>query len=226
MHEILRPALPSGFRQRLVGEKVHKMARLLRSSSREEMYRSIVSSWTDPEALVVGGVDVDGSFEEALRDEQFDSFVDRAVLADQLTYLPDDQLAKVDRVSMAVGLEVRVPLVDHRLVEFAWSLPSDLKIRDRQGKWVLRQVLDRRIPRELMDRPKMGLSVPVAEWLRGPLRTWADCLLDEERLKREGVLAPRPIRCAWSALLQGRDDAALGLWAVLMFQAWHERWLT
>jgi asparagine synthase (glutamine-hydrolysing) len=150
--------------------------------------------------------------------------VERIVLADQLTYLPDDQLAKVDRVSMAVGLEVRVPMVDHKLVEFSWRLPPDLKVRDRRGKWILRQVLYRRVPRNLVERPKMGLSVPVADWLRGPLRPWAESLLDEARLTSDGILRARPLRTAWTALLKGREDVALGLWAVLMFQAWHDRW--
>ena len=226
VNETLRPALPNRFRQRLVGEKVHKVGRILGRSSPEEMYRSVVSSWPEPEDLVVGGRDAEGAFERALRDGHLSSLLERVVLADQLTYLPDDQLAKVDRVSMAVGLEVRVPLVDHRVVEFAWSLPADMKIRERQGKWILRQVLYRRVPRELMERPKMGLSVPVGAWLRGPLRDWAESLLDEGRLRREGVLQPRPIRCAWSALLDGREEGALGLWAVLMFQAWQERWLS
>jgi len=147
------------------------------------------------------------------------------MLSDQLTYLPDDQLAKVDRVSMAVSLEARVPLVDHRLVEFSWRLPASMKTRDGQGKWLLRQVLYRLVPREIVDRPKMGLSVPLDQWLRGPLRAWAEDLLSADRLAREGVLHAAPIRRAWGELLSGRSEVALGLWAVLMFQAWHERWL-
>jgi asparagine synthase (glutamine-hydrolysing) len=128
-------------------------------------------------------------------------------------------------VSMAVSLEARVPLLDHRLVEFSWRLPLRCKIRDHRGKWVLREVLYRHVPRELVDRPKQGLSVPIDEWLAGPLRSWAERLLAPDALARDGVLAPAPIRASWQRLLRGSRDEALGLWSVLMFQAWRERWL-
>ncbi|HEU4563468.1 MAG TPA: asparagine synthase C-terminal domain-containing protein, partial [Gemmatimonadaceae bacterium] len=142
-----------------------------------------------------------------------------------LTYLPDDQLAKVDRVSMAVSLEVRVPLIDHRLVEFSWRLPASMKVRDGKGKWLLRQVLYRQIPEEMVERPKQGLSVPIDQWLRGPLRGWADDLLNGDRLRREGLLEAHAVQREWQALLAGRSESSLGIWAVLMFQAWRERWL-
>ncbi len=126
---------------------------------------------------------------------------------------------------MAVSLEVRVPLLDHRIVEFCWSLPRDLKIRGRQGKWLLRQALYRRLPPELVDRPKMGFSVPVAAWLRGALRPWAEDLLDRDALDRDGILHGAAVQRAWMALQRGHDQLASGLWAVLMFQAWRHRWL-
>jgi len=225
LHGAVTPLLPSSLRQRLVGEKMHKMGRSMGAESPSGMYRSLVSVWPDPESLVVGGADLPGAFERTLQEDVSTSFLDRIMLADQMAYLPDDQLAKVDRVSMAVGLEVRVPLLDHRLVEFAWRLPPPLKISEKKGKWLLRQVLYRRVPPKLMERPKMGLSVPVSKWLRGPLRPWADALLEEARIEREGMLRVEPIRRAWSGLLRGAEENALGLWAVLMFQAWQERWL-
>lgn len=225
VHGALSPFLPSSLRQRLVGEKIHKTGRMLKAASPSGMYRSLVSAWPEPEALVVGGTDTSTTFEQTIESDT-DSLLTRILLGDQLVYLPDDQLAKVDRASMSVGLEVRVPLVDHRLVEFAWSLPQELKIRGTTGKWILRQVLHRRVPSELMERPKMGLSVPVGRWLRGPLKPWAEALLEEARLEREGVLAAGPIRRAWSGLLRGREEDSLGLWAVLIFQAWQERWLS
>jgi asparagine synthase (glutamine-hydrolysing) len=153
------------------------------------------------------------------------SLLDRMMVADQTVYLPDDQLAKVDRVSMAVSLEVRVPMVDHRLVEFSWRLPHHMKIRDGVGKHLLRQVLYRHVPRQLVERPKMGLSVPLTDWLTGPLRDWSEDLLDPGRMRSEGLLDPVPIRRAWDRIQKGRHEDALGLWAVLQFQAWRRRWL-
>ena len=142
---------------------------------------------------------------------------------DTLTYLPDDILTKVDRASMAVGLEARVPLLDHRLVEFAWQLPLEVKLRDGQGKWPLRQVLARYVPPTLFERPKMGFGMPVDHWLRGPLRSWADALLEPARLDREGLLASEPIRKRWEAHRSGRANWAYPIWNVLIFQSWLAR---
>jgi asparagine synthase (glutamine-hydrolysing) len=147
------------------------------------------------------------------------------MLLDTLTYLPDDILVKVDRASMAVALEVRAPLLDHRVLEFAWRLPLALKLKDGRGKLVLRTLLSRYVPPELFERPKAGFAVPIYRWLRGPLRDWAESLLDERRLEREGYLNPVPIRNVWESLLTGRSEWAYGgelLWSVLMFQAWLE----
>lgn len=223
-YEAITPVLPRRLRQRMPGDKLHKIGRLMGSDSVAHMYRSLVSGWERSEELVLNSRDRDGAMERILGGGEPTRLLDRMMLADQLTYLVDDQLAKVDRVSMAVSLEVRVPLIDHRLVEFSWRLPARMKIRDGKGKWLLREVLYRHVPKELVERPKQGLSVPLDQWLRGPLRNWAQDLLSSDRLRREGVLRAEPVERAWRGLLGGRGDQALGLWAVLMFQAWKEHW--
>ncbi|WP_193370325.1 asparagine synthase (glutamine-hydrolyzing) [Pelagibius marinus] len=202
----------------MLGEKLHKIADIL-GKSPQQAFCALVSQWPDPAALVTGGREnVDAVWSEAAGD--LSGFAARMQFADTQTYLPDDILTKVDRASMAVSLEARVPLLDHRVVEFAWSLPQDFKIRGREGKWILRQVLDRHVPRTLIERPKMGFSVPIDSWLRGPLRGWAEDLLSESRLKRQGFLDPAPIRARWGEHISGKRNWQYSLWGVLMFSAW------
>jgi asparagine synthase (glutamine-hydrolysing) len=223
MRDRLAPVFPTAGRTRLLGERMHKLGGVLRGESSQEMYRSLLSAWQDPQDLVVsadGRMDTDG----ALGGEFVPGLIERMMLGDQTSYLPDDLLAKVDRASMAVSLEARVPILDHRVVEFSWRLPRKFKVRDGRGKWILRQILYKHVPASLVDREKMGFSVPLAKWLAGPLRSWAgDLLLSSNN---GDVLQHSVLQREWGRFLNGDTSAAAGLWAVVMFRAWQMAWLT
>ncbi|MFZ5584427.1 MAG: asparagine synthase (glutamine-hydrolyzing) [Thermodesulfobacteriota bacterium] len=202
------------------GEKAHELAQLLGAKSPEDFYRGLVSHWKNPAALVLGGSEPPTALTDPARRPALGDFQSAMMFMDMVSYLPDDILVKVDRASMAVALEARAPLLDYRVVEFAWRLPLALKMRGQTGKWLLRQVLHKYVPAALLERPKMGFGVPLAEWLRGPLKPWADELLDEARLKREGFFHPGPIRQRWSEHQGGGRAWHYYLWDVLMFQQW------
>ena len=208
------------------GERVHKLGHLLNAGSMSDMYRSLMSAWQEPEALLgadlLDGVRSDEDVTTRIMDGSSPpDLLDRMMLADQMTYLPDDLLAKVDRASMAVSLEVRAPLLDHKVVEFSWRLPQAMKVRGAVGKRILREVLYRRVPRRLIERPKMGFSVPIDSWLRGPLRNWARDLLFSDR---SGWFDTTALTRAWNDLREGRPRAGTAIWAAVMLQAWRARW--
>lgn len=214
--------LPSPIFSNRFGDKLHKGAGVLGSASIDALYHGLVSHWPAPSRLVVGGHEPPTLLTENVPSLDGLDPVERMMTLDLLTYLPDDILTKVDRASMAVTLESRVPMLDHRVVEFAWNLPQSLKQRDGIGKWALRQVLYRHVPQSIIDRPKMGFGVPIDAWLRGPLREWGESLLDESRLRSEGFFYPELIREKWDEHLSGSRNWAYHLWDVLMFQAWLE----
>ncbi len=218
----IRPFLPARFRYSAPGDRVHKLAGLLTASGNRDLYRAFITHWPDPPALVKRGREPFSVLERMVPTRNNDEFVEEMARLDLLTYLPDDILVKVDRASMAVSLEVRAPLLDYRVVEFGGRMPFGLRMRDGNGKWLLRALLHRFVPRELVERPKMGFGVPLDAWLRGPLRHWAEELLDEARLRREGYFEPEPIRRAWREHLSGRAQRQYLLWDVLMFQSWLE----
>jgi asparagine synthase (glutamine-hydrolysing) len=218
----LQRLLPAHLRQANLGDKLHKGAGVLASGSLDALYLGLVSHWDDPASVVIGGTEPPTLLSGNAPALAGLGSIQRMMALDTLTYLPDDILVKVDRAAMAVSLESRVPFLDHRLVEFAWTLPQDLKLRNGVGKWALREVLYRHVPKALIDRPKMGFAVPIGEWLRGPLKDWAEALLDEARLRREGYFHPQPIRQKWAEHLSGARNWQYHLWDVLMFQAWLE----
>ena len=206
-----------------LGDKAYKLAyRMKTVKSLDDLYRSLVTEWPKEIDLVKGASHLSTLLDESNLVKGISESEHRMMLWDTLTYLPDDILTKVDRAAMGVSLETRVPFLDHRVVELAWRLPLSMKIRAGQGKWALRQLLYKYVPRELIERPKAGFAIPVGQWLRGPLREWAEALLDERRLEQEGYLNPLPIRLAWQQHLSGKFDWTTRLWTVLMFQAWLE----
>lgn len=217
--------LPGRIRPRMAGDKTHKAASALRLADTEEIYRRLVSYWPDPESVTTGAVEPKGVLWDETIARALPNLIQRMQYLDLVTYLPDDILTKVDRASMAVGLEARVPLLDHRVVEFACRLPLGLKIRRGRKKWLLRQLLYRYVPRATVERPKMGFGIPIESWLRGPLREWAEALLAEQRLRQDGFFDPSPIREKWEEHLSGHRNWQYLIWDVLMFQAWRERWL-
>lgn len=217
----IQPLMPRSLRQTNIGDKLHKGAGVLSARHIDDLYLGLLTHW-EPEGLVISGREPATCLRgNTLALPGLDD-VQRMMAMDALTYLPDDILVKVDRAAMGVSLEGRVPFLDHRVVEFAWRVPQSMKLRDGVGKWILRQVLYRHVPKELIERPKMGFGVPIDAWLRGPLRDWADTLLDETRLRREGYFNPIPIRVKWAEHLSGQRNWQHLLWDVLMFQAWLE----
>jgi asparagine synthase (glutamine-hydrolysing) len=206
------------------GEKIHKLGQALAAPDPWGLHRHFSSLWKWPGQVVAGAREPSTIFTDSARRPALSEFATRMMAADATMYLPDDILTKVDRASMAVSLEARVPILDHRVVEFAFRLPLRLKIRAGQGKWVLRQLLYKHVPAAIIERPKMGFAAPIGSWLRGPLRDWAESLLAEDRLRREGYLLPGPVRQVWREHLGEDRNAQELLWTVLMFQAWLERW--
>jgi asparagine synthase (glutamine-hydrolysing) len=206
-----------------LGDKAHRLARRLQNvDSLDQLYRSLVAEWPEDAKVVLGANGARTLLDDVSLVAGVPEAEHRMMLWDSLTYLPDDILTKVDRASMGVSLEARVPFLDHRVAELAWRLPLHMKIRGGQGKWALRQVLYKYVPRELIDRPKAGFAIPVGEWIRGPLRDWAESLLDTGRLRQEGFFDSATIEQTWRQHLSGRYDWTSRLWNVLMFQAWLE----
>lgn len=204
-------------------DKLEKLLRVLPAKDKEQFYQILMSHWDNPGQLVIGGNEYPTLINSTEQWPKADSFEHWMMAMDAGQYMTDDILVKVDRAAMANSLETRVPLLDHRVVELAWQLPLHMKIRDGVGKWVLREVLYRHVPREMIERPKKGFSVPLGQWLRGPLRDWAEPLLNEQRLAQEGYFNSGVVRRIWSDHLQGRRDHSLKLWSILMFQAWLEK---
>jgi asparagine synthase (glutamine-hydrolysing) len=217
-------ALPAAVRPPHFGDKLHNLARVV-TGDEDDIYQLFRSYWQDPETMVLGGSEPAGLPENPRVKSFIPDFADRIYYYHTLTTMPHGALTKTDRAACAAGLHIRLPFLDDSLVLFGWSLPKNLKVRDGMTRWLMREVAHRYLPREIVERRKVGFDVPIGAWLRGPLRDWAEDLLDETRLRREGVFNPREIRAKWREHLDGRRNWQGPLWVVLMFQAWKQRWL-
>jgi asparagine synthase (glutamine-hydrolysing) len=203
------------------GARAHRLGSTLRQPDQETVYRNLMSLWENPERVVPGSVEMATAFTTG-EASGIQNITEKMMLLDSLTYLPDDILVKLDRASMAVSLEARGPLLDYRLFEFAWRVPLEFKLRDGKGKWILRELLGRYVPPEITDRPKSGFAIPVAQWLRGPLREWSESLLGSSHLREEGFLDSGAVQRTWKEHLDGYDWSAR-MWAVLMLESWLSR---
>lgn len=224
-YDALGSVVPERRRPSQLGDKMHKFAGMLGSRDLDQFHARVVRFWDNVNAVVVGGAESTTWNDKAQSVHNIANPIERMQALDMISYLPGDILTKVDRASMAVGLEARVPILDHRVVEYAWGLPMNMKIRGGETKWLLRQVLDRYVPRELIERPKMGFAVPLGDWLRGPLREWAEDLLSESSLMQAGLFHPAPVRDKWQRHLAGQCHEHYSLWSILMAQDWHRTWL-
>ncbi len=221
----IEPLVPKKYGRSPLRFRARAVAGFIEKNSKERFFRQIVGQWHDPQLLVRGGREPLNDLWEGAMSSRITDVVTRMQFIDTMTYLPDDILVKVDRASMAVGLEVRAPMTDHRLVEFCWQLPRRFKIRGGTQKWLLRELLRRYVPEALFERPKTGFTFPLDDWLRGPLRDWAEDLLDVKRMEDEGLFNPAPIQEKWQQHLSGQADWHYPLWCILMFQAWKRHWI-
>lgn len=220
--DLAKPLLPRDLHLATPGDKAQKLADVLSATDSQSFFHQLTSHWKDPASVVIGSREPETLLTTPDAWPDTDCFEHWMMAMDAQSYMADDILVKVDRAAMAASLETRVPMLDHRVVELAWKMPLDFKVRNGQGKWLLRQVLYRHVPAELIERPKMGFGIPLDRWLRGSLRGWAEDLLDECRLRREGYFHPEPIRKMWKEHLSGRRNWQHHLWDILMFQSWLE----
>lgn len=218
------PVLPSSMQMRLPGQKIHKLADVMAASSAVEYYRDLTSCWLNPDDVVIGADEFRSTFLNPEMQPGQDNLTSWMQFMDAATYLPDDILTKVDRAAMGISLETRAPFLDHEIVEFSQRLPMHLRVQDGKSKYALRRILYKYVPQEYIERPKMGFGIPIDNWLRGPLKEWAEELLSVKRLDSEGYFESSHIRLAWNEHMSGEKDNHYKLWNILVFQSWCDHW--
>ena len=208
-----------------IGNKFDKISKVLKSSRNiDDLYLSLTSEWDISSSIVIDDADTSQDIiSEKINFKAYQNDSLNMMYKDILSYLPDDILTKVDRAAMSMSLETRIPLLDHKIIEFSWSLPQSIKYRNGTTKWPLHQILYQYVPKKLVNRPKSGFSIPLSDWLRGSLRDWAEDLLDYNRIKDEGVLNTQKINLLWQEHMSGKRNWAQLLWSILMFQAWYQK---
>lgn len=221
----LNPVLPGKLKVRGAGDKLHKLATAIGAKDSDALYRSFVSQWQNPVDILVRTPESHSFLDDPSICPAGLDFVEKMMYLDQMTYLPSDILCKVDRATMSVGLEARAPFLDNEVARFGWNLPVETKMNHGIAKWPLRQLLKRYLPEALFDRPKMGFGIPTGDWLRGPLREWAEDLLSDASLSEGGCFNVEMVRGTWAEHLSGRRNMAHHLWSVLMFQSWKRKWI-
>ncbi len=212
--------LPDTINQAVPGDKLYKLADTLNCNSANNFFKSLISNWKNPVDIIINSKEPNTILDDNFISKVIPNFKERMMFFDLITYLPDDILTKVDRSSMAVSLEARVPFLDHKVIEFSKRLPTSFKIKNNTNKWILRKILYKYIPEKIMTRTKMGFGIPLNQWLKGDLREWAEELLDDTKIKSDGILNPKPIKNIWKEYLKGKGNWQYLLWDVLMFQAW------
>jgi asparagine synthase (glutamine-hydrolysing) len=216
--------LPSFFLQYAnFGDKMHKGANVLKAETINHLYYMLTSHWQNPTEVVLRSKEPGTFLTEFKPHLKNLNSQEQMMVLDFISYLPDDILVKVDRAAMATSLETRTPFLDHKLIEYVWKIPHSYKLRKGQGKWILRKILNKYVPKSLTQRPKMGFGVPIESWLRDPLRDWAENLLDEKRLKQEGYFNIKAIRNKWDQHLSGKMNWSYHIWDILMFQSWMDK---
>ncbi|WP_031482595.1 asparagine synthase (glutamine-hydrolyzing) [Maridesulfovibrio frigidus] len=222
--DVLKPIIPKKLHMRLPGQKLHKLANVMDADSASEYYSALTSNWLNPETIVMSGRETVSPFQNYSRQPSTKNLTAWMQFMDAATYLPDDIMTKVDRAAMAVSLETRAPFLDHEIVEFSQRLPMHLRTQNGQGKHALREILYKHVPKNLIERPKMGFGIPIGDWLRGPLREWAEELLSPERIADDGYFNGRTVQKAWREHLSGTKDNQYRIWNILVFQSWMDHW--